>query len=264
MVERRHIFFRMLHPLAVIFAYLFLYLPIFVLVIFSFNRSATSVEWTGFTLDWYKLMLSNSELIESLKVSLIIAFASMSLSVFIGTLLVFSSKWWRTSILFNVFYANILFPEIIISIGLLSFFTLLRIPLGYGSLIIGHTLLGLGFVIPIMRARFIELDPFLSEASADLGASNLQTFRKILLPLLVPSLVASSLLVFTLSLDDFLIAFFCSSANVQTLSVYVFSMVREGVNPSINAISTCLLVLSSLFVLILSFMNVIEKVVGHE
>ena len=264
MVERRHIFLRIMHPLAVSLAYIFLYLPIAVLVIFSFNKSATSVEWTGFSLDWYKQMISNSELLESLKVSLIVAFSSMILSITLGTALVFASRWWKRTFIFNIFYANIVFPEIIIAIGLLSFFTLFRVPLGYGSLIVGHTLIGLGFVIPIVRARFHELDPFLTEASADLGATNLQTFRKILIPLLVPSLVASSLLVFTLSLDDFLIAFFCSSANVQTLSVYVFSMVREGVNPSINAISTCLLLLSSLFVLVLSFMNVIEKVVSHE
>jgi spermidine/putrescine transport system permease protein len=150
------------------------------------------------------------------------------------------------------------------AIGILSVFTFFQIPLGYLSLITGHTVIGLGFVIPIVRARFVELDPILTEASLDLGASYAQTFRKVLLPLLMPSLVSSALLVFTLSLDDFMIAFFCSGPKVQTLSVYVYSMIKGGVDPTINAISALFLLFSSLLVLILCSLRVIDQVMSHE
>lgn len=122
----------------------------------------------------------------------------------------------------------------------------------------------MGFVIPVVRARFIELDPILTEASLDLGATYMQTFRKVLLPLLMPSIVASSLLVFTLSLDDFMIAFFCSGPKIQTLSVYVYSMIKGGVDPTINAVSAIFLALSSLLILILSYLKVLDLVVSNE
>ena len=137
-------------------------------------------------------------------------------------------------------------------------------PLGYGSLIAGHTLIGLGFVVPIVRSRFVELDPVLTEASLDLGATSWQTFRRVLIPLLAPSLLASALIVFTLSLDDFLIAFFCSSPKIQTLSMYVYSQMKEAVDPSINAISVLLLSFSSIVALVLSLMKVIDRVIRHD
>jgi spermidine/putrescine transport system permease protein len=264
MVEKRQIFLQYIHPLVVALAYIFLYLPIVVLVTFAFNASEQSVRWTGFTLHWFVEMVNNAELLSAIKVSLIVAVVATMLSLAMGTGLIVALKWWQSRLAPHIFYGNILLPEIVFAIGLLSVFTFLQIPLGYGSLIAGHTIIGLGFVVPIVRARFVELDPFLTEASADLGATHWQTFRKILLPLLVPSLVAASLLVFTLSLDDFLIAFFCSSSNVQTLSVYVFSLVREGISPTINAVSVCLLVLSSVCVLILTMLKVIDQVVTHE
>ena len=264
MVEERHFFARIMHPLLVIFAYTFLYLPILILIFFSFNKSAISSSWTGFTLEWYKQMFNTPELLEALRASLVVATASTILSNILATAFVFAMRGRHGGFLYSLFYTNLFFPEIILGIGLLSFFAFFRLPLGYGSLIAGHTLIGLGFVVPIIRARFAEINPILTEASADLGASEFQTFRKVVMPLLRPAIVASSLLVFTLSLDDFLIAFFCSSPRVQTLSVYVFSMVREGVSPTINAISTCLLAVSSLAILILSGMKILDQVFFHD
>ncbi|MFH1644625.1 MAG: ABC transporter permease [bacterium] len=264
MVESRSIFFKILNPLFVFLGYLFLYVPMLVMVLFSFNSSHSGASWTGFSFKWYVKLLHTPEMLNSLYVSLIVALCSTLLSIFIGTFLVFASRWWKSFFLFGIFYSNLILPDIVLAICILSVFAFLNIPLGYGSLIAGHTLIGLGFVIPIVRARFIELDPVLTEASLDLGATYLQTFRKVILPLLMPSLIASSLLVFTISLDDFLIAFFCSSPSVQTLSVYIFSMVRAGVDPSINAISTILLVVSSLFVLLLSGFKVIDQVISYE
>jgi len=264
MVERKSIVARILYPLSVFAVYVFLYLPIVVLVLFSFNKSSVSVKWTGFTLKWYTHMLRDPELIAAFKVSLVVAIWATVLSVAMGTAYVMASRFWRSGRQDLLFYPAIIFPEIILAIGLLVLFTGLNIPLGYPSLIVGHALIGLGFVIPVVRARVTELDPALTEASADLGASPWQTFRKITLPLLMPSLFVSSLLVFTISLDDFLIAFFCSSAQVQTLSVYVYTIAREGIDPSVNAISTCMLAASSAIVLLLCFMKVAEQVVPND
>jgi len=264
MVEDRKIFSRFLYPLLVASTYLFLYLPIFVLIIFSFNDSPTFVRWAGFSLRWYKQLFVTPEILQAAKVSLIVAFVTTFLSLAIGTCFVVSSKWWRTKFMFNLFYTNILLPEIVMGIGLLSVFSFLNLPLGYGSLISGHTLLGLGFVIPILRARFTELDPVLTEASLDLGASYFQTFIKVIIPLMMPSLLASGLLVFTLSMDDFLISFFCSGPSVQPLSVYIYSMVKIGVHPTINAISALFLAASSILVLLLCSLKVIDRVISYE
>ncbi|NDD53505.1 ABC transporter permease [bacterium] len=264
MVENRKYLGQFLLPLVVGAAYLFLYLPIFVLVLFSFNDASFSISWQGFSLRWYEKLINSPEILNALQASLIVALATTFLSLLIGTCFVVASRWGRTSFFSNLFYVNILLPEIVLAIGILSLFTFFRIPLGYGSLIAGHTLLGLGFVIPIVRARFVELDPVLTEASLDLGATYWVTFRKVIIPLLMPSLIASGLLVFTLSMDDFLISFFCSGPTVQTLAVYVYSMIRTGVDPMINAVSTCFLVISSLLVFLLCSLKVVDQVLTHE
>jgi spermidine/putrescine transport system permease protein len=264
MVENRQYFGRFLHPLIVAFAYLFLYLPIVVLVLFSFNDATVSISWQGFSLRWYAKLLNSPEILSALEASLIVALSTTVLSLLIGTCFVVASRWGRSSFLSNIFYINILLPEIVLAISILSIFTFFQMPLGYGSLIAGHTLLGLGFVIPIVKARFVELDPVLTEASLDLGATYWQTFYRVVIPLLMPSLIASGLLVFTLSMDDFLISFFCSGPTVQTLAVYVYSMIRTGVDPMINAISTCFLVISSLLVLLLCSLKVVDQVLTHE
>ncbi len=255
---------RLCQPIFVSVVYLFLYLPIIIMVLFSFNKATEPMKWGGFSLKWYYQMWLVPEMVAALQTSLIVAFIATLLSLVIGVCFVVAHKWWKTSILFTLFYTNILLPDIVLAIGVLSIFTFAHIPLGYGSLIIGHTLIGLGFVIPIIRARFVELDPFLTEASLDLGASYIQTFKRILIPLLMPSIIASGLLVFTLSLDDFLIAFFCSGPKVQTLAVYVYSMVKAGVDPTINAISTVLLGLSGILVLILLSLNVVDQVISQD
>lgn len=262
--ESKRVFSKLLQPIFVGTIYLFLYLPIIVMVLFSFNRSRISLRWEGFSLHWYQKLFQTPEILDALSVSLVVAFFATILSVVLGTLFVVASVWRKSEYTSWIFYGNILLPEIIMAIGILSIFTFFQIPLGYLSLITGHTIIGLGFVIPVVKARFVELDPILTEASLDLGATYGQTFRKVLLPLLMPSLVASSLLVFTLSLDDFMIAFFCSGPKVQTLSVYVYSMIKGGVDPTINAVSAIFLALSSLLILILSYLKIIDLVVSNE
>ncbi|PCI74394.1 hypothetical protein COB28_01010 [Candidatus Dependentiae bacterium] len=252
------------HQIVVLLLYTFIYLPILVLVLFSFNESETSMSWSSFSLRWYYVLWQTPELLDSFKVSLIVAGSATVLALILGTCFVIGSSSWRTAKVYSIFYANIMLPDIVLGIGLLTIFNFLHLPLGYGSLIVGHTLIGLGFAIPIIRARYLELDPVLTEASLDLGATYIQTMFKVIFPLLAPSLFASGLIIFTLSLDDFMISFFCSGPTLQTLSVYVFSIIRTGIDPSINALSTIILIMSSLLILVLSYSKLINRVISHE
>jgi spermidine/putrescine transport system permease protein len=158
----------------------------------------------------------------------------------------------------------VILPDIMIAVCVLSAFAFFGVPVGYVSLISGHTVIGVGFVIPIISSRLSEIDPVLTEASLDLGATYFQTFRKIWLPWLMPAIIASGLLVFAISMDDFLIAFFCSSPTVQTLSVYIYSMIKTGVDPTINAISTLMLAITSFLVLLLFRLNILDRVIHSE
>jgi spermidine/putrescine transport system permease protein len=250
-------------PAVVILLYLFLYLPIFVLVLFSFNDNAFTNSWVGFTTDWYADLFSSTEAWLALKNSLLIASSVVFLSLAIGsTLIFFGSRFMIKKLLF-LFYTSLAMPEIVLAVGLLSLFSFLSVPLGATTLIVGHTLLGLGYVIPIIYDRFSELDLNLIEASYDLGATKKQTFFSIVLPLLMPALVGAGLLVFIISLDDFIISFFCAGASIQTLPLYIFAVIRTGASPMLNALSTIMLIMSTVFVLLFSFLQV-KRMKGHR
>lgn len=237
-------------PLVVALLYVFLYLPMFVLTVFSFNSVAFPYRWVSFSWCWYQELFESAEIWQAFTTSLIVATIAVLLSVSLGVLFVFYSAQNRLKHLTPLFYGNVIIPEIVIAVSLLSFFSFFSIQLGIGTLIAGHTLLGLGFAVPILHARFAELDYNVIEASLDLGATLNQTFVRVILPMLSPAIVASALLVFIISFDDFLISFFCAGSSAQTLSLYIFAMIRTGVTPTVNALSTLLLLLSSLFVLV--------------
>lgn len=235
--------------------YLFLYIPILILVVFSFNKNALTHDWTGFTMQWYYDLFASEEMWQALKNSFFIASVSVFLSLAIGAMMIFFGTRRMVDRLQLLFYGNLAMPEIVLAVGLLSLFVLFSIPLGATTLIAGHTLLGLGYVVPILYARFVELDKSLIEASYDLGATQRQTFFLVVLPLLSPALIASGLLAFIISLDDFVISFFCAGASVQTLPLYIFSVIRSGSTPMVNALSTVLLVGSSLLVILFSLLQ---------
>ena len=235
-------------PLCVGAAYLFLYIPLFVLVIFSFNAVAFPYRWVGFTWHWYKELFSSPDIWEAAYNSLVVGVSAVILSLIIGLLFVMWNAERKSDYLLAFFYPNLVIPEIVFSVGLLNFFIFFNAPLGLGTLIVAHTLLGLGYTIPILHNSFSAIDPHIVEASQDLGATPAQTFFKIVLPILTPSLVAAGLLVFILSLDDFLIAFFCAGTAAQTLPLHIFAMIRTGVSPEVNALATLMLVTSSLLV----------------
>lgn len=240
--------------------YLFLYIPLGILVTFSFNSIAFPYRWESFSLRWYYALFQSSEILHATLNSLIVALCAVVLSLVIGLLFVLWNAQRKNDVLLGFFYPNLVVPEIVLSVGLLGFFIFFNVPLGLTAVIVGHTLLGLGYTIPILDARVASLDYRLVEASLDLGATQRQTFFKIIVPVMIPSLVAAGLLVFILSLDDFLIAFFCAGTSAQTLSLYIFAMIRSGVSPVINALATCMVVVSSILVVIFSSLRVRTRV----
>ena len=235
--------------------YSFLYLPIMVLIAFSFNSSSSNYSWNGFTLDWYYQLFNSTEIWDPFCNSMIIGLSAVFLSVLFGLMFIWGLNW-RHSKIFALFYSAMLLPDIVIAVGLLIIFSFFSVPLGLTTLIAGHTLLGLGFAIPLLYSRYQELDYQIIEASLDLGASNWQTFIKVVIPFLMPAILSSMLSVFVLSLDDFLVSFFCAGSTSKTLSLYIYAMVRAGVSPLINALSTVMLIGSSILVLIFSFLRI--------
>lgn len=236
--------------------YFFLYLPVFVVILFSFNDANYPYVWSGFTLKWYQELWYSVEVWDALQNSLIVASASVVLSLTMGVFVVWYGSQTVLARFLGIFYGTLAAPEVVLAVGLLTLFATLSVELGFVSLIASHTLLGLGYVVPMVEGAFQGLNKSLTEASLDLGATRQQTFVKIILPLLMPTLFAAGLLVFIVSLDDFLISFFCSGSSAQTLPMYIFSMIRSGSTPVVNALSTIMLLISSFFVLGFSLLHV--------
>lgn len=248
-------------PFFITLTYLFLYIPIFVLILFSFNSAQFPAPWSGFSLRWYYELLESAPLWKAFYNSIIIAVSATALSISLTlSIIYYQVMGGQLNKLLYIFYANAIIPEIVLAVGLLILLTYLSIPLGLFTLIVAHTVLGIGFVMPILYARYETLDKRLLEASLDLGATRFQTFFKIILPLLKPALFASSLLVFILSFDDFVLSFFCAGSESQTLSLYIYSMIKSGVSPVVNALSTILLAISSIIVMIFCFLNIKTKI----
>jgi len=249
-----------------VLGYLFLYTPIIVLVIFSFNDSRSTAQWAGFTTRWYGEMLQDTQIILSLWNSLFVAVIATVLSVIFGTLAAMGLERYsfRGKLMMDaVLYLPIVIPDIAMAIMLLLFFnfsgigfdvwklTVFGISLSVPySVIIGHVAFDVAFVAVVVRARLAQMDRTLEEAAEDLYANAWQTFRRVTLPQMMPGILGGALLAFTLSLDDFVITFFTSGAGFNTLPVRVFSMIKKGVTPKINAVSTLMLAVSLLLVTI--------------
>jgi spermidine/putrescine transport system permease protein len=233
--------------------FVFLYAPIAILILFSFNDSRRNIVWRGFTLDYYAKAWGNASLIEAFTNSLAIALVSTALSTVIGALLALALWRFRfpgKPVLEGSMALPIVIPEICMGVALMAFFlrtgwpTDLGWPLNLGPIIIGHVAFSFPFVAVVVRARMAGFDRALEEASKDLGAGEWQTLRHIILPHMRPGLVAGALLAMTLSLDDFVITFFTSGPETLTFPVKVYSMVRFGATPEVNAASTVLIVVT--------------------
>ena len=240
--------------------FVFLYIPIFVLVLYSFNQGGFPDIWRGFSLHWYNDLLNSVDIWRAFSNSIIIALTSSLLSILMAVFFIHGARKYRQDWTI-IFYGNVIIPDIVLSVGLLILFSAISVPLGLTSIIAGHTLLGLGFTIPIIKGRYNELDDSLIEASLDLGASTQYTFFHIIIPFLYPAIISAFLLAVIVSFDDFLISFFCAGASIQTLSLYIFSMIRSGISPIVNALSTILLTISLLLIIgILMFQkNLLRK-----
>lgn len=231
--------------------YAFLHLPLVVLVLFAFNRSRLSVEWTGFTLDWFARLADRPDIVRAFELSLLVATISTVLATVLGTLMALALGrilLRGRRLAEGMLYLPIVTPEIVAGVSLLILFSAAGIRLGVATVVIAHTVLSLPFVAVVVLARLAGMDRTLEEAALSLGADELATFRRVTLPQLWPGVLAGALLAFTLSFDDFVITFFVAGVGSTTLPLIVYSMVRRSVEPTINAISTLMLVGTTLLV----------------
>ena len=237
--------------IGLIFAFLFL--PIIMVIVFSFNTSEINIVFEGFTLKWYGTFFKNRTLMESLVNTLIIAAASTVISVIIGTLGAVGLGKYEfkgKKIIDMLLYVPIVIPEIVLGVALLSIFTLLDMSMGLGTMILGHVTFCIPFVVLSVRARLAGFDKNLEEAAMDLGANHFKTFMKITLPLILPGVLSGAMLSVSLSLDDIIISFFLAGPGSTTLPLKIQDMVRHGVSPEVNALST---VITLVIILGLSF-----------
>lgn len=253
--------------------YFFLWIPILVLIVFSFNSSKTNAVWNGFTLDWYKVLftgqfgtekrLSTEFLIGAVQNSVIVAITATALSTLLGTTIALGMerlKFRGRRYVDLLLYLPVVIPEVAMGLSLLIFFSVSfrqinqltgwNLALSLVTVIIGHVVFCMPFVAIVVRSRLTGMSLSLEEAARDLGANEWQTFTRVTLPLLMPGIVAGALLALTLSLDDFVVTLFTAGVGSTTLPLFVYSMIKFGVNPSINAISTLVVVVSMGLVLL--------------
>ncbi|MBQ5673183.1 MAG: ABC transporter permease, partial [Phascolarctobacterium sp.] len=219
----------------------FLYLPLLILALYSFNESRINAVWSGFTFDWYLSLFKNRRVLEALTNSLIVAFASTIVSTVLGTTAAIALNKYQykyKNVINGLLYLPILIPEIVMGLSLLVLFSQAHIPLGKTSLILAHITFCVSFVVITVNARLEGMRPELEQAAMDLYATPFQTFRYVTLPLAMPGIVAGALMAFTLSIDDFIISFFVAGPNSTTLPLYIYAMVKRGISPEINALST--------------------------
>lgn len=243
-----------------VFGYAFLYLPILSLIAFSFNKAQSVTKWSEFSLRWYHELFSNKVILKATLLSLKIALMSATISVIIGTvaaLVIVRFQSFKGRTFFNgLVTAPLVMPEVITGLALLLFFVVLQQTFGWPkvrgitTITLGHVTLTIAYVLVIVRARLLEFDRQLEEAALDLGARPTTVFFKITLPLIFPSIAAGWLLAFTLSLDDVVLASFLSGPGSTTLPMLIFSSVRTGVSPIINALATIIVTFVTLGIII--------------
>jgi len=229
--------------------YAFLFIPIALVVLFSFNASRLVEIWTGFSLKWYGIAWTDPSILDALRVSLTVAVINALLATVFGTLAAIGMQrvGRRTRTAFELMvYGTIVTPEIVIAIASLLFFVTINVDLGIPTIVITHVVYNTSIVALIVRARLVGMDRTLDEAAADLGATALQTLRRVTIPLLYPAILAGALLAFTFSFDDFVLTFFVSGATSTTLPLRIFSMLRFGVSPVVNAVATVMLAVTLL------------------
>jgi len=238
--------------LVAILGYLFLYAPLAIVVVYSFNDSRLNAQWVGFTLDWYRKLFHNEEMLGAAWNSLLIGVTASAISTLLGTMAGYAMHRFKLRLLPFLVVAPIAIPEILTGVSLLIFFVAINLTLGLASIILAHIAFCIGFVAIVVRARLAGMDESLVEAARDLGATPLQAFRLITLPLIMPGVIAGALMAFTLSIDDFVITYFTAGAGALTLPLEIYTMVKISVTPEVNAVSTLLMVLTLALIVVAS------------
>lgn len=231
---------------AAVAVYAFLYIPLAVVVLFSFNDSRLNAEWVGFTLSWYGTLFHDEEMLLAARNSLFIALTASSVATLLGTMAGIAIHRYRMRLLLPMVLTPVAMPEILLGVSLLIFFISVfgQESLGLLTVIVAHITFSIGFVAIIVRARLAGMDESIFEAARDLGATPWQSFRLVTLPLILPAVVAGFLMSFTLSIDDFVITFFTAGVGVKTLPLQIYSMIKVAVTPEVNAVSALLMVLT--------------------
>ena len=227
--------------------FFFMYLPILVLAVYSFNKSAYSAGLSGFTLEWYLKLFGDSRVLSALRTSLIVAICAVGISAVIGTLMAVGLAKYEfrgKSLYQGISYLPLIIPDIAIAVATLVFLAVFAIPLNIWTIVAAHIVFCLAYIALVVSTRLADLNPHLEEAALDLGATPVQAFIKVLLPQLVPGIVSGCLLAFVLSMDDFLISSFTAGSGYNTLPMEIFSRIRTGVKPDINALSVILIMVS--------------------
>ncbi|MCC2624986.1 MAG: spermidine/putrescine transporter permease [Burkholderiales bacterium] len=224
--------------------FLFLYIPLIILILYSFNDSRINVGWVGFTLKWYKVLFSDKLLIDAAIHSLLIALIASIASVILGTLAGVALHKYKIPFLSSLIMVPLAAPELLVGVSLLLFFLLINFTLGFASIILAHIAFCLSFVAIAVRTRMHGMDDSLIDAARDLGASPAKAFFLILIPVILPGIIAGGLMAFTLSLDDFVITFFTAGVGASTLPLAIYSMLKMGVTPEINAASTVIILIT--------------------
>jgi spermidine/putrescine transport system permease protein len=235
------------------FLYLFLYTPIAVVIVYSFNAAKRGGPWRGFTTEWYATLLHSPEKLAALQNTVVLAVVSTAVSTVLGTLLGYGLSRYSfpaRKVFSWLLYIPVIIPDIVAAVAMLMFYSLVRdrlglMELGLTTMIIAHITFQIPFIAIVVRARLANLDPALEEAAHDLGANTWQKFRHVTLPLLAPGILAGAALAFTLSIDDFVVSFFTSGPGSTTLPILIYSSVKRGITPDINALAT-LVVLASI------------------
>jgi spermidine/putrescine transport system permease protein len=233
--------------------YVFMYAPLLVLIVYSLTPTEYGVSWEGFTLKWYQAVFDNKNIQDALKVSLMVAIPCVLISTAIGTitaLTLYRSRFMGRALYQGILYIPLIMPDLVIGISLLLFFTFIKLELGILTILLAHVSFSIPLTTLVIIARMQRIDRTLEEAAMDLGADEWATLWKVTLPLLKPGILAAALLTFPWSFNDFVITFFVSGIGSSTLPIRVYSMIRLGVSPMVNALGTLIVVVPLIMVIV--------------
>ncbi|MFT5808352.1 MAG: spermidine/putrescine transport system permease protein [Moritella dasanensis] len=253
---------RHISKVLLLLVYIYLYTPIFILIGNSFNASKYGLKWNGFTTKWYELLWNNDTLLQAAFNSITIAVFASSIAVVIGTLgavALFKHQFKGKKFISGLLFVVMMSPDIVMAISLLALFIILGLELGFVTLLISHITFCIPFVVITVYSRLSNFDNAILEAGKDLGATEATIFKRIILPIAKPAIIASWLLSFTLSLDDVIVSSFVTGPSFEVLPLKIYSMVKVGVSPEVNALATMMILISISFVIAAALINKSDK-----